>query len=104
MFSFRSQEHLHPFFEPTLYVNEKNTNSIEKLFEKYIAMAHGGYKPLPDYDVYEPSGLYDYNDDDNADQTGAFVPFSSSTPGPYGQEIEFQTAQKKRSSENSVFA
>ena len=36
------------------------------------------------------------DDDDNADQTGAFVPFSSSTPGPYRQEIEFQTTQKEK--------
>ena len=64
-------------------------------------MAQGGYECLPDYDNYESPGLYD--DDDNADQTGAFVPFSSSTPGPY--EIEFQTAKrKKRSSEKSVFS
>ena len=59
-------------------------------------MAHGGYERLPDYDDYEPPGLYD--DDDNADQTGAFVQFSSSTPGPNGQEIEFQTMQKDKSS------
>ena len=55
-------------------------------------MAHGGYEPFPDYDDYEPPGLYD-DDDDNADEIGAFVPFSSSTP--YGQDIEFQTAQKQ---------
>ena len=52
-------------------------------------MAHGGYEPIPDWD-----DDYDYDvpdDDDNADQTGAFVP-SSSTPTP-----EFQTAQKEKS-------
>ena len=67
-------------------------------------MAHGGYEPLPDYEDYEPPGLYD--DDDNADQTGAFVPFSSATPGPYDQEIEFQTTQKekKRFSVTPVFS
>ena len=30
-----SQEHLLAFFEAALYVYAKNTNSIEKLFEKY---------------------------------------------------------------------
>ena len=52
--------------------------------KKHIAMATKGYEPLPDYDDYDPPSLYD---DDNADQTGAFVPFSSSTPGPYEHEI-----------------
>ena len=68
-------------------------------------MAAKGYEPLPDHDDYEPPGLYDDDDDDKADQIGAFVPFSSSTPGPYRQEIEFQTTQKekKRCSEYSVF-
>ena len=56
-------------------------------------MAHGGYERLPDYDDDYPPFLDD--DDDNADQTAAFVPFSSSTPGP--DEIEFQTTQKEKS-------
>ena len=60
-------------------------------------MAAKGYEPLPDHDDYEPPGLYDDDDDDNADQTGAFVPFSSSTQGPYRQEIEFQTTQEEKS-------
>ena len=46
------------------------------------------YEPIPewndDYDIPD-------DDDDNANQTGAFVPFSSSTPAP-----EFQTAQKEK--------
>ena len=48
------------------------------------------YEPIPerndDFDIPD-----DDDDDDNADQTGAFVPFSSSTPTP-----EFQTAQKEK--------
>ena len=63
-------------------------------------MASRGYEPLPHHDNYEPPGLYDYDDDDddddNADQTGAFVKFSSSTPGPHLPEIEFQTMQKEK--------
>ena len=54
-------------------------------------MAHGGYEPLPDYDDDYPAFVDD--DDDNAVQTGAFVPFSSSTP--YSQE--FQTTQREKS-------
>ena len=65
--------------------------------KKNIVMASGGYEPLPDRDDYEPPGLYRDDDDDNADQTGAFVPFSSSAPGTYRQEIEFQTTQKEKS-------
>ena len=61
-------------------------------------MASRGYEPVPDHDDYEPPGLDDDNDDDNADQTGAFVPFSSSTPGPYRQEIGFQTTEKEKGS------
>ena len=56
-------------------------------------MAYRGYDPLPDdyyYDKNTPGPPDD--DDDNADQTGAFVPFSSSTPVP----DEFQTAQKEK--------
>ena len=56
-------------------------------------MEQGGYERLPDYDKDYPPFLND-DDDDNADQTGAFVPFSSSTPGP--DEIEFQTTQKEK--------
>ena len=48
-----------------------------------------GYEPIFDWD--EDFDIPD-DDDDNADQTGAFVPFSSSTPGPN----EFQTAQKEK--------
>ena len=48
------------------------------------------YEPIPewnnDYDIPD-----DDDDNDNADQTGSFVPFSSSTPAP-----EFQTAQKEK--------
>ena len=45
------------------------------------------YEPIPDWD-----DDYDVpDDDDNADQTGAFGPLSS-TPAP-----EFQTAQKEKS-------
>ena len=48
------------------------------------------YEPIPERndDFYIPD---DDDDDDNPDQTGAFVPFSSSTPTP-----EFQTAQKEK--------
>ena len=49
------------------------------------------YEPIPEWDDdYDIPG--DDDDDDNADQTGAFVPFSSSTPAP-----EFQTAPKEKS-------
>ena len=55
-------------------------------------MAHGRYEPIPEWD-----DDYDIpDDDDNADQTGAFVPFSS-TPVPNEGEIEFQTVQKEKS-------
>ena len=51
-------------------------------------MAEGGYVRLPqwddDYDIPD-------DDDDNADQTGAFVPNGASTPAP-----EFQTEQKEK--------
>ena len=51
-------------------------------------MAHGGYEPIPewddDYDIPD-------DDDDNADQTGAFVPNGASTPAP-----EFHTEQKEK--------
>ena len=49
-------------------------------------------QPLPDdyYYDYETPGPYDDDDDDNADQTGAFVPNGASTPAP-----EFQTVQKE---------
>ena len=47
------------------------------------------YEPIPEWnDDYIPD---DDDDNDNADQTGAFFPFSSSTPAP-----EFQTAQKEK--------
>ena len=52
-------------------------------------MAHSGYEPIPqwddDYDI-------PVDDDDNADQTGAFVPTGASTPAP-----ELQTEQKEKS-------
>ena len=53
------------------------------------------YEPIPDDDYYDENtpGPTD-DDDDNADQTRAFVPFSSSTTGPN----EFQTAQKEKGS------
>ena len=51
-------------------------------------MAHGGYERIPelgdDYDIPD-------DDDDNADQTGTFVPNGASTPAP-----EFQTEQKEK--------
>ena len=51
-------------------------------------MAEGGYERLPqwddDYDIPD-------DDDDNADQTGAFVPNGASTPAP-----EFQTEQREK--------
>ena len=56
-------------------------------------MAHGGYEPIPEWD--DDYDVPDY-DDDNADQTGAFVPFSS-TLAPNEGKIEFQTAQKEKS-------
>ena len=58
-------------------------------------MATGGYERLPDHDDYDPPGLDD--NDDNADQTTPFYLFSSPTPGPYDQQIEFQTMQKEKS-------
>ena len=52
-------------------------------------MAHGGYERLPecdpDYDIPD-------DDDENADETGAFVPNGASTPAP-----EFQTEQREKS-------
>ena len=48
-------------------------------------MAEGGYERLPDWDFDLP------DDDDNADQTGAFEPNGASTPAP-----EFQTEQKEK--------
>ena len=54
-------------------------------------MAEGRYERIPEYDDdYDIPG---YDDDDNADQTGAFVPNSPSTPAP-----EFQTKQKEKGS------
>ena len=49
-------------------------------------MAEGGYEPLPDW--HED---YDLPYDDNADETGAFVPNGASTPAP-----EFQTEQREK--------
>ena len=46
------------------------------------------YEPIPEWN--DDHDIPD-DDDDNADQTGTFVPFSSSTPAP-----EFQTAQKEK--------
>ena len=51
-------------------------------------MAHGGYERLPEW---EYDDLPDDDDDDNADQTGAFVPNGVSTPAP-----EFQTQQNEK--------
>ena len=69
----------------------KNANSIEKLFKKYIAMSR--YESIPqwedDYDVP------DDHDDDNADQTFSFGPPHSSTP--YNQEMEMKTFQEEKS-------
>ena len=49
-------------------------------------MAEGGYERLPQWD-----DDYDIPDDDNADETGAFVPNGASTPAP-----EFQTEQREK--------
>ena len=49
-------------------------------------MAEGGYDRIPDWEYDIHADPYD----DNADETTAFIP-SSSTPAP-----EFQTAQKER--------
>ena len=58
-------------------------------------MVTGGYEPLPEYD---PDDQYDPDDeanDDRANQTLPFRPYSASTP--YGQQIEMQTMQKEKS-------
>ena len=49
-------------------------------------MAEGGYERLPQWE-----DDYDVSDDDNADETGAFVPNGASTPAP-----EFQTEQREK--------
>ena len=51
-------------------------------------MAHGGYERIPEWD--DDYDIPDH-DDDNANQTGAFVPNGASTPAP-----EFQTEQKEK--------
>ena len=53
-------------------------------------MAEGGYESLPEWDED-----YDLPDDDNADETGAFVPNGASTPAP-----EFQTEQREKSGQS----
>ena len=61
-------------------------------------IAHGGYEPIPqwddDYDIPD-------DDDDNADQTGAFVPNGASTPA-----TQFQTQQNGKYSlnEENIFS
>ena len=52
-----------------------------------------GYEPIPEADPHDDFDVpINVDDDDNADQTGAFGPLLSSTPAP-----EFQTAQKEKS-------
>ena len=57
------------------------------------------YEPIPEWDD-DVNVPYDDDDDDNADQTGAFGPIFSSTPAP---EPEFQTAQKEKSGLQPTF-
>ena len=70
-------------------------------------MAHGGYEPIPEWD--QDYGIPD-DDDDNADQTGAFVPNGASTPA-FGQyqaraqeEIEMKTIQEKSGHPETSYA
>ena len=54
-------------------------------------MAEGGYERLPEWD--DDFNIPDDDDDDNANETGAFVPNGASTPAP-----EFHTEQKEKDS------
>ena len=77
-----------------MYVYEKNTNSIEKLFEKYIAMAEGTCFENP---TFEPDH---WDEDDYGDETTPFFPNGASTPAfdqyqtHVQEEIEMKTMQQ----------
>ena len=54
----------------------KNTNSIEKLFEKYNAMAEGEGTSFEN-PTFEPDP---WDDDDYRDETAPLIPNGASTP------------------------
>ena len=75
----------------------KNANSIEKLFEKYIAMAEGEGTSFEN-PTFEPDP---WGDDDYGDETTPFIPNGVSTPAlsqyqaHVREEIEMKTMQDK---------
>ena len=75
----------------------KSANSIEKLFEKYIAMAEGEGTSFEN-PTFEPDP---WGDDDYGDETAPFFPNGASTPAfsqyqaHVQEEIEMKTIQDK---------